>query len=246
MKRIAFILSILASLAVGQVAHATTTTYADTNRNWDTWTATANDASDPLGTPSIVSTSVTTNSDVLQSIVFNGTIDSHGNTVFSGDLFINLVTSSGDTSWDYVVRALGTTLDGTAILGLYKINVGLHDTSAYAYSSYGPFNPTNTNTSANTQLRSGLPVGLLATPSQSSLLGLVNYKATATGITFDFTSLANALLVDYNFIIGYAVTCANDVVYQEVPVPEPGTMALLGAGMLCLVVYGKRRMGKSA
>jgi hypothetical protein len=30
------------------------------------------------------------------------------------------------------------------------------------------------------------------------------------------------------------------------PVPEPGTMMLLGIGMLGLAVYGKRRMNKEA
>jgi hypothetical protein len=35
---------------------------------------------------------------------------------------------------------------------------------------------------------------------------------------------------------------ANDLT----PVPEPGTMMLLGIGMLGMAVYGKRRMNKQA
>lgn len=41
--------------------------------------------------------------------------------------------------------------------------------------------------------------------------------------------------------------CGNDnLIGQAAPVPEPGTMALLGFGMLGLAIYGKRRMNKEA
>lgn len=49
--------------------------------------------------------------------------------------------------------------------------------------------------------------------------------------------------------------CSSDKDYQDMivsvtinsaPVPEPGTMVLLGFGMLVLAVYGKRRMNKEA
>jgi hypothetical protein len=36
------------------------------------------------------------------------------------------------------------------------------------------------------------------------------------------------------------------VVFTQTPVPEPGTMMLLGFGMLGLAIYGKRRMNKEA
>jgi hypothetical protein len=36
------------------------------------------------------------------------------------------------------------------------------------------------------------------------------------------------------------------VTINAAPVPEPGTMMLLGIGMLGLAVYGKRRMNKEA
>jgi hypothetical protein len=41
-----------------------------------------------------------------------------------------------------------------------------------------------------------------------------------------------------------AVIGGFQLVEQSQPVPEPGTMALLGAGMLVLTILGKRRMNK--
>lgn len=38
----------------------------------------------------------------------------------------------------------------------------------------------------------------------------------------------------------------DDIIIAITPVPEPGTMMLLGLGMLGMAVYGKRRMNKQA
>jgi hypothetical protein len=43
-----------------------------------------------------------------------------------------------------------------------------------------------------------------------------------------------------------AVIGGFQLVEQSQPVPEPGTMALLGAGLMALAVFGKRRMHKEA
>jgi len=47
-------------------------------------------------------------------------------------------------------------------------------------------------------------------------------------------------------IMHITLACGNDGGAGNVPVPEPGTMMLLGFGMLGLAVYGKRRMNKEA
>lgn len=62
--------------------------------------------------------------------------------------------------------------------------------------------------------------------------------------TIDFASLGIANDLDWFSIDGNLPWCtqlASIEMYESAPVPEPGTVFLLGAGFLGLAVYGKRR-----
>lgn len=238
MKRIALVVGIIASLAMSQIANAlpVTTKYADVAYNWATWSAATNDLVDPLGAPDILSTSVTMDGSKLNSISFD--LGSTNSNVVSGDLFIDV---GNDLKWDYVVRSLGKTLDSSTDLDLYALNALDYNYATAPANTYKLSYYNDTPSS----YRSGLPVGLLDVSNLGSSYK-VGYVANSTAITFDFNGLANPLLFTEAFSIGYQFSCANDVVYQQVPVPEPGTMALLGFGLLGLVVYGKRRMSRES
>jgi hypothetical protein len=74
-------------------------------------------------------------------------------------------------------------------------------------------------------------------------------------LTITFSGLSFSQIItafnDETFRIGVHVQSLSDgqsesYVTPGTPVPEPGTMMLLGIGMLGLAVYGKRRMNKDA
>lgn len=233
MKKTLLALAIVAALAAGQNAYATpvTQTFADTAINWAEWTDNVTNPAatgDTYGTPTISSTFVTTDNFDLNYIAFQ--IGNAYTGVKSGDLFID---ANADKTWDYVVKSYGFTLDSNAILaaGLYAINVGLTDDAKYL-------------TATATNERTGHATGL-ADMTTARYLGSVGYASEGTVspyyVAFDFTGLNTALSFDRDFIIGYTFTCANDVVYQQVPVPEPGTFAMLGAGLLGLGLFARRK-----
>ena len=228
MKKTLLALVIVAALGVSQVAYATPVTvdYEDTQKNWATWTPTTNASLDVVGSPEFLTTSVTMDDSQLLAIKFNALY--LNNFVTSGDLFID---ANADQDWDYVVSALGTALNGTTTLNLYEIMVGLDEGNAYTMSYYG---------SAPEDYRAGHPVGLNFVPVGPSI-GSVSYTAVnGSFIEFDFGA-NSPLHFNNDFIIGYTVTCANDVIYQQVPVPEPGTFAMLGAGLLGLGLFARRK-----
>lgn len=238
MKRILLVLGIIAQLAVVQGASAYTVTFGDTTNNWAGW-SNGIDTGDTLGSPMISGgTATITNGSLTQVTISADHFQAQGNPYSAGDLFINLLTSANDTTWDFVVRSLNDKFGGT--YGVYAVTVdaakGVND-SLYVMSSW-PSSPNVAN------YRDGHPIGVtdaalgnqVGTASFSGLFGQT--------VTYNFDQPALDLY-NQNFILGWTVNCANDVLYQQV-VPEPGTMMLLGIGMLGLAVYGKRRMNKEA
>lgn len=65
--------------------------------------------------------------------------------------------------------------------------------------------------------------------------------ATPNATLLDFEAIGGATGLSWFSIDGNAPWCTQLASIETAPVPEPGTVLLLGAGLLALAAYGKRR-----
>lgn len=250
MKRVLLAAGLLVSLGVAQASYGYT--FTDSTNYWDGWSSSNAwmDSQDVLGKPSITGGNVQVAQGLLQSISYaadplwpNG----GWNTLHSGDLFINVKGSANDNTWDYIVRTFNANAAGN--YALYNItSLGITDVR----SDYGALtnpNPNNTWGQVGPYVtaydRIGQPVALTNAVVSGLTSSTTAYFAGLTDDAFNtFYTFGNGLNVGDSFEIAWGLTCGNDVV--QTPVPEPGTMMLLGMGLLGMAVYGKRRSNKQA
>lgn len=110
-------------------------------------------------------------------------------------------------------------------------------------------------------IRDNHPIGISAAGlSGSTLIGSASFSGfpgvtqpilTLQGVhpggtaTYDFSSFAEGGLDlgGKDIILAWGTTCANDVLYEQVnnPVPEPGTIILLGIGLAGIGLVRKRK-----
>lgn len=248
MKRVLIILGIVLQMAFGQVVQASTLSFGDNTIHWAGYPSTAYppyNSMDSINMPDYSGGFATTNlAGALTRIDFidvpaNHTAGSEFNQwLLAGDLFID---TKADGVWDYVVKSFGTRGNyGPQSVELFDISMlnvstSVADASKYLYPALW-------------QGRDGQPIALASTAGAKDIgavtySGYYNLPAQDYSVYFDFGQYAINLL-NSDFIIGFTPECANDVVLEKVPVPEPGTMVLFGIGMLGMAIIGKRRMNK--
>lgn len=119
-------------------------------------------------------------------------------------------------------------LDGTTFTAFerefgFYFDVHTNPTSDTVDSSFYSYNPFNTPTSE---------------AGKNHVLTAFNKTTHEVLIYLDDQLIATGSDRDFDDMVVYG----NDLA----PVPEPGTMVLLGFGMLGLAIYGKRRMNKES
>jgi hypothetical protein len=184
------------------------------------WGTAAENSMDVVGGPSISGGYVTVDGGFILTIAFHYTDWAYPDKIKPGDLFLDM---NNDGLWDYVMAFNGA---------------GLYEVSSNSYLITGP---DGTGDWVGWDIRNNHPYAydpdefgaLLGTGTIEGLPG----SGAASG-TLIFNLPAGALPYS-SFTFGWTQNCANDVVLQRVP--EPGTLALLGLGLLGIAVAVRRR-----
>ena len=223
-----------ATLAFG--ARAATFTFGDTANFWPGWgNGSGDDAVDTIGTPNLLGGRVITDANGLLTRVeidysdVISLVPSGPAHVVPGDLFLD---ANADGTWDYVLKLVAS--PETAI-GNYA-SATILDVSSQA-PSYIVSGTDNSGYWSGYLIRDGHPYAWNGGGTAIDTGSLDPFNDQASGGTLGF-NLGAGLNVGTSVRIGFVENCANDVIYQSVAVPEPTTLALVGAG---LVAIARRR-----
>lgn len=225
---------LLAVFAFGPLLHAAPFSFEDSVNYWPTWgNGTADDTKDVIGVPNLTGGYGTIEDGLIQGVHIEWT--GGGDPLLDpvGDLFID---RGGDAVWDYVVTHQGLIYD-------FSFPMAKNETESY-YALTGrdidwPGYDVRDQHPVWFQNKDGVdPVG------EARISGNMRRPSgTVSFSDFAFTDIEGIDVGYEDFIVAFTPKCANDALYESVsaPVPEPGTVVLLGMGIA--VLFGFARPG---
>jgi hypothetical protein len=225
--------AVLVALTLSPVgASAVSVSFGDSARTWPGHgNGTGDDARDTIGTPDLLGGTAHLHDGLLAQVTLDyrgpfSLVGSGPGSVIAGDLFID---AGADGAWDFVVKLVAgphtavASYASAAILDVrgqaesYLLSgaddtghwrgFGIRDRHPYAWDG------------------GGAPIGTASVTAPDPL---------ASGLQTLRFDLGGGLAVGEQFLLGFAASCGNDVLFERIvaPVPEPSAALVFAAGLL--------------
>jgi hypothetical protein len=233
-------LGALALALVAGSARADSVSFGDSTRYWAGYgNGTSDDGKDTIGHPDLKGGTATFQGGLLTQIRIDfagplSLVASGNGTVIPGDLFLD---AGADGDWDFVMKLVAgpqTAVPSYATLRILDVQG--------QSPSYLKSGKDNTGHWKGFGIRDDHPYAWNGGGTQIGSGSLDPFSATGSGLQSLLFHLGNGLDLGGAVTIGFAVSCANDVLRETIarPTPEP-TAALVFAAGLLVVARRQRR-----
>jgi hypothetical protein len=224
--------------------------WTDSTTHWPGWggqpsygSSTVNeDSQDTIANPQISDGFITiSDTGFLKSITYNfssppGWTSSQ---MKPGDLFLDI---NNDGSWDFVL-SLYNGQSNSDNYNKYIPTISGTDAPFYHITSGAEYLITGNDGTGYwflNDIRNNHPFALTGLTDLAGM-GSISSDINSISISpFTYTVPDNTIFVVGSFTFGFATNCANDDVYESMPLPEPGSVFLLGTGLIGLVFIRKK------
>lgn len=229
------LLALAAALALSLApagAHAVSVTFGDSVHYWPGHgNGTGDDARDTIGTPDLLGGTAHLAGGLLTSVSidylgpFSLTGSGRGS-VIAGDLFLD---AGADGTWDYVVKLVAAPQTSVASYA----SVAILDVSGQP-ASYLTSGSDDTGHWRGFLIRDDHPYAWAGGGTEIGTGSVSSPNPLANGLHTLVFDLGGGVAVGESWILGFAASCGNDVLLENItaPVPEPSAALVFAAGLL--------------